>query len=102
MDDEGLSAQVDECGVPKWNVKATRLRTLGWLSHKGGVDRKAACATPPLAGNAVCLSCDEEGNTVELEDDANRLILDVLGESKGMRYEDEEDGTAAGAAVAAH
>lgn len=90
VDDEGLIDGVDFGeGKPKWNLKATHLRTMGWLCDKQ-IDWDFARKFPPLAGTAVVLGVGiDESEAVELDDATDQFVLSSLGEDIGMKYEAE-------------
>ena len=90
VDDEGIFNCRDERGNTKWNLKATHLRTIGWLNRKGEIAWWDDAMLFPLAGNAVCLSYSEEGNAVDLDEATNEFILDRLCEDVTKEEEKEK------------
>lgn len=87
VDDEGIFNCRDERGQTRWNLKATHLRTIGWLHRKDEIAWWDSAMLFPLAGNAVCLSCTEDGYTVDLDDATNEFILERLCEDVTMEEE---------------
>lgn len=88
VDDEGLF-KCNKKGEPNWNIKATHLRTIGWLERKDELVWDDALTAVPLAGNAVCLGCTCDGRSVDLPPAVNEFILDRLNEDVTMEEEKE-------------
>lgn len=87
VDDEGLfNPKHLEDGRPKWNLKATHLRMLGWIQDKDDIVWHMARKMPPLSGVACILQGTEDGDTVDLDDATNELILSNLNEDVTMEY----------------
>lgn len=88
VDDEGIYSQLDERGRVKYNAKATYLRTTDWLSRDGLNNWTAVANMIPIAGKVACLMCDEDGETVDLDDKTAKAILSVI--AKGRSADGEE------------
>jgi len=87
VDDEGLfNPKHLEDGRPKWNLLATHLRMLDWIANKERIVWRMARHLPPLAGNAVILANNGDGDTIDIDDATNEFILTEIGEDVTMEY----------------
>lgn len=91
---DGIDMFVDDEGMYKnpcfTNVMATHLRVRDWLRKPEAYNWSVAQHYAPIYGVAIVLGVDEEGNTVELDDAQNKLVLELLGQDVTMEYEKEK------------
>lgn len=92
VDDDGLYSHdnVNPDGSAKVNLMATYLRLRDWLKDPQSYDWNLAQRMYHIVGKVVVLAHDECGDTHDLDEGQNGLVLELLGQDQTMGEEPRE------------